>query len=218
MKKFTKLFLSCALVSAMAVTAASSAFAAMDAEYPITGDLTGTYTVASEQITALEGVTPDSGTQVTFLVYEQGDDTTSVSAASVIGIDQGTTVKPVNNGLKAGSVKETEGKQTTYVVKVGYTEGGTFKVATGTFSVGDEPTPAYLVGDANMSEDISAADCTTIAKHCARISILTDVAALAADANLDEDISAADATAVAKYLARLVDQATSPIGKAPAKN
>ena len=219
MKKFTKLFLSCALVSAMAVTAAASAFAAPPSEdsYEITGGLKGTYTTSSNDITGLTvdgaAVTLEPNSQVTFLVYKKGANSTEVQAADVIGIDQGEAIQPVNNGLIANSVEEIEGKQNVYVVKVGYTPaGGRFTVATGEFTVGKA---LYLVGDANMNKDIAADDATTIIQHVVHIKDLTGDAYKAADANLNNDIAANDATSIIRYVVYLDDRETSPIGKAP---
>lgn len=221
MKKFTKLFLSCALVSAMAVTAAASAFAEIDATYDITGkDLTGTYTTSSNAITALNltSITPDAGTQVTFLVYKEDASKTEVAAADVIGIDQnaaGTTgdVKPANSGLKDGSVTETEGKATTYIVKVGYTKGGTFTVAEGKFTVGKN---AGILGDADQDEDITIGDAQTIAAWLGKEEVDQTANPLPefADADQDKDMTIGDAQAIASYLGmEEEDQVNSPIGK-----
>lgn len=221
MKKFTKLFLSCALVSAMAVTAAASAFAATPskATYDVKGDhLTGTYTTETNAITALKidgaDVALEANSQVTFLVYKKGADSTEVKAADVIGIDQGTTFNPTNNGLKADSVTETEGTATTYVVKVGYTPaGGQFTVAEGTFTVGEA---AYIVGDADGSESVDIADAGAIASHVMEKEIITDDTRLkAADADLSESVDIADAGAIAEYVMEKVDLSQTPIGKPP---
>ena len=225
MKKFTKLFLSCALVSAMAVTAAASAFAATPSEatYAITGGLTGTYTTSSNDITGLKvdgaEVKLETGSQVTFLVYKKGADSTSVAAADVIGIDQGEAIQPVNNGLIADSVEETEGQQTVYVVKVGYTPaGGQFTVASGEFAVGENPTPDYLVGDADGEDGITIADAGAIASHVMEKELITDDTRLkAADADLADGITIADAGAIAEYVMEKVNLSESPIGKPPVK-
>ncbi len=228
MKKFTKLFLSCALVSAMAVTAAASAFAAAPSEatYAITGDLTGTYTTSSNDITSLKVGTTDveleANSQVTFIVYKEGADTTELKAEDVLGIDQGTTVQPENKGLKANGVEETEGVATNYIVKVGYTpKGGDFTVAEGKFTVGKAATPAYIVGDADADDDITIGDAQTVAAYLVMTEADKELHPLGAgyDADLDGDPTIGDAQSVAAYLVMTpANQAQSPIGKAPAAN
>ena len=224
MKKFTKLFLSCALVSAMAVTAAASAFAAAPSEatYAITGDLTGTYTTSSNDITSLKVGTTDveleANSQVTFIVYKEGADTTELKAEDVLGIDQGTTVQPENKGLKANGVEETEGVATNYIVKVGYTpKGGDFTVAEGKFTVGKAATPAYIVGDANMDQKVDLRDGTAVVLHFVKTTLLTGVNLQAADANLDNAVDLRDGTAIVKHFVKLDDE-SSPVGKPPAAN
>ena len=93
MKKFTKLFLSCALVSAMAVTASSAAFAAPeDKTISSTDGLTGTVTVDDEAKTATikdlaVADTVDADTEVTFLVIK-GAVGTEVADTDVMGIPE----------------------------------------------------------------------------------------------------------------------------------
>ena len=174
MKKFTKLFLSCAIVSAVVAASATMAFADDPASYPVAGTgsetLAGTYTVSSNDITGLtlgDTVKPDANTQVTFLVYKAGSDETAVSADNVIGIDQFSsgadqTVQPTNKGLKANSVEVPQTGQYKYIVKVGYYQSGTFKTATASFVTGQAAGVDRIIGDVNNDQKLATADATAI--------------------------------------------------------
>ena len=198
MKKFTKLFLSCALVSAMAVTASSAAFAAPeDKTISSTDGLTGTVTVDDEAKTATikdlaVADTVDADTEVTFLVIK-GAVGTEVADTDVMGIDQNTNeaastdVKPANAGLKAGEnnvATPTTGTQL-YTVMVGYTSGGEFKKATGTFTLGTALGEDIIIGDTNLSggeEPITGADSVFILRYLAGQSG-TDIASVGTTVN-----------------------------------
>ena len=133
MKKFTKLFLSCAAIAALSTAIGVSAMAA-----DITGDVKGTFDETAKTVTInteTSNITPDNGTQVTFLVFK-GKVDTDISSTTVKGIDQGTTVQPANNGLMS-DVEAPESGQDIYTVKVGYYDGGTFTVKSGTFKLGE---------------------------------------------------------------------------------
>ena len=178
MKKFTKIFLSCAMVSAVAAASASLAMAAdLEDEYAIAGAgseaLNGVYTTSSNDV-ELDGIEPDPDTQVTFLVYKAGTDETVVTADNVIGIDQfnsgdegETSVQPENSGLKAGSVTAPDEGQNKYIVKVGYYEDGTFKTSTAFFLTGESSvtTTDITIGDVDFANGIIATDATMIARY-----------------------------------------------------
>ena len=205
----------------MAVTAAASAFADAPSKdkYDITGGLTGTYTTSSNDITSLQvgGQTVElqADSQVTFLVYKKGADATEVKAEDVIGIDQGTTIQPTNKGLKDGSVTETAGTPTTYVVKVGYTPaGGQFTVAEGTFTVGEA---AYIVGDADGSGKISGADAMAIIDSIMEITIIEPGSTNFKAADLDSSgkLTGSEAMDIIDWVVENVNRESSPIGKPP---
>ena len=175
MKKFTKLFLSCALVSALAITASSAAFAA-EKDLVSTEGLRGKVTIDDTTgAAAISGLavndTVDAGTEVTFLVIKGAVDTT-VSDSTVMGIDQntnaeaGTAVQPTNAGLKTGDdgvVTPDTGTQE-YTVMVGYTSNNTFKKATGTFTLGEVVGTERIIGDADFNGKIQAMDATCVAR------------------------------------------------------
>lgn len=63
----------------------------------------------------------------------------------------------------------------------------------------------YQTGDINLDGIISASDLTVLARHLARIEVISDTNSIkAADASMDGKISAADLTALAKYLAKII--------------
>ena len=150
MKKFTKLFLSCAAVAAVATAVGVSAMAA-----DITGDVTGTFNEETKAVTVAIADTPDANTQVTFLVFKGAADT-DISADSVKGIDQGTTVQPTNSGLKSDVVAPETGQET-YTVKVGYYKSGAFTVKSGTFKLGTPAGTEIKIGDIDLDGQVRAA-------------------------------------------------------------
>lgn len=186
MKKFTKLFLSCAAVAAVTAAVATSAMAAD----PVTlkGQLAGS-TYADGKLTIVAPADMDTTKTATLLVVE-GDGTT-VEAAKVEGIDQSASgVAFDKTGLKTAP---TEGK---YKVMLGYYDtNGTFKKATSNlFGAG------VVVGDINSDEKINLTDATIVVKHYTKANVLTDESALvAADANDDSKINLTDATCIVKY-------------------
>lgn len=63
----------------------------------------------------------------------------------------------------------------------------------------------YITGDANGDGDVTAADGSTIAKHCVWIIELQGDRFLAADVTHDGDVTAADKSKIAKYLVFKID-------------
>ena len=60
------------------------------------------------------------------------------------------------------------------------------------------------LGDVDLDGDISAKDLTLIARHIAKIELITNSAALAnADINKDGDVTAADLTKLARHIAKI---------------
>lgn len=192
MKKFTKLFLSCAAVAAITAAVATSAMAAD----PVTlkGQLAGS-TYADGKLTIVAPADMDTTKAATLLVVE-GDGTT-VEAAKVEGIDQTASgVAFDKTGLKTAP---TEGK---YKVMLGYYDtNGTFKKATSNlFGAG------VKIGDANLDDDITLKDATAIIQYSLKgVALKSDEAMLAADANQDDDVTLKDATAVIQYSLKGVD-------------
>lgn len=148
MKKFSKLFLSCAAVAAVTAAVATSAMAA--------GEISATYTAAGENATAkltidASGYTAD---QKTLLVLKPGKtlETVKVSEGDVLQIDQ----QDGNDTITVALPKDlADGKYTVYMGGDGQVYSTNFKVGTGT----DEE---YIVGDSNSDGKIRTGDANAI--------------------------------------------------------
>ena len=68
-----------------------------------------------------------------------------------------------------------------------------------------ENVTIYLIGDVNGDGAITADDLTALARHVAKISIITDTAALArCDVTNDGSVTADDLTMLARYVAKII--------------
>lgn len=75
-----------------------------------------------------------------------------------------------------------------------------------TITVGEPAASTVLKGDVNQDGVITADDITELARHLAKVSIITETAALVnADTNSDGDVSADDLTLLAQYVAKIID-------------
>ncbi len=194
MKKFTKLFLSCAAVAAVTAAVATSAMAA-----DVTGDLAGTYDEATGKLSL---TTELSGT-TTVLVLAPGTDSTAVEAENILYIDQVEDGVLGEMGIKGAPTEETGAGK--YSVLVGSYVGEEFVVKTGTFKLGGTDA---LIGDVNLDESISLADATCIVlDYVGSKPIEDETAKAAADCNGDESISLADATCIVNYYVGNTDKA-----------
>lgn len=155
MKKFTKLFLSSALVAAMAM---SSMVAFADWEAPASydikgGEITGTYnpTTGEVNITDFKGTdTVAADTQATFLVVK-GDNTVAATQDNVVGIDQEANGAFTKKGIKDKPTVTEDMTAVTYSVYVGYyNASNTFTVKKGTFVVNDGAAPSVLWGQVTL--------------------------------------------------------------------
>lgn len=180
MKKFSKLFLSCAAVAAVTAAVATSAMAA--------GGISATYTAAGENATAkltidASGYTAD---QKTLLIVPSSVSLDKVTDGDVVQIDQNAEI--VDVVLPAGLA---DGKYTVYM-------GGDGQVYSTNFKVGN--ASSVLVGDVNQDASITLGDATAIVRHKAGAAPITDADALiAADTNYDDSITLGDATCIVMY-------------------
>ena len=163
MKKFSKLFLSCAAVAAVTAAVATSAMAA---------GISATYAPAGENATAkltidASGYTAD---QKTLLIVPSSVSLDKVTADDVVQIDQNAEI--VDVALPA-DLKD--GKYTVYM-------GGDGQVYSDTFRVG---AGKVLIGDANQDGYVEAADATAILKYNINKYTFKDNGEEAADANQD---------------------------------
>ena len=182
MKKFSKLFLSCAAVAVTAAVA-TSAMAA--------GEISATYTAAGENATAkltidASGYTAD---QKTLLIVPSSVSLDKVTDGDVVQIDQNAEIVDV---VLPADLKD--GKYTVYM-------GGDGQVYSTNFKVGN--ASSVLVGDATQDDSIDLDDATAVVKHYMEMNTLTGDALIAADANGDESVDLDDATCIVKYYMEL---------------
>lgn len=191
MKKFSKLFLSCAAVAAVTAAVATSAMAA--------GEISATYAPADathETATLTIDASGYTAAQKTLLVLKPGKtlETVKVSEDDVLQIDQ----QDGNDTITVALPKDlADGKYTVYM-------GGDGQVYSTNFKVGN--ASSVLVGDVNQDTKINLSDATGVVQHAMKVKAITDADALiAADANDDSKINLSDATCIVKYSVKMTD-------------
>lgn len=180
MKKFSKLFLSCAAVAAVTAAVATSAMAAEE--------ISATYTPAADGATtaSLKITTNYTADQKTLLIVPSSVTLDKVSADDVVQIDQNADIVDV--------VLPADLKDGTYTVYM----GGDGQVYSTNFKVGN--ASSVLVGDVNQDASITLGDATAIVSHKTGAAPITDADALiAADTNYDDSITLGDATCIVMY-------------------
>lgn len=180
MKKFSKLFLSCAAVAAVTAAVATSAMAA--------GEISAEYTPAEADATtaSLKITTNYTADQKTLLIVPSSVSLDKVSADDVVQIDQNASIVDV--------VLPADLKDGTYTVYM----GGDGQVYSTNFKVGN--ASSVLIGDVNQDESITLGDATAIVRHKTGAAPITDADALiAADTNYDDSITLGDATCIVMY-------------------
>ena len=182
MKKFSKLFLSCAAVAAVTAAVATSAMAA--------GEISAEY---SAETASLKITTKYTADQKTLLIVPSSVSLDKVTADDVVQIDQNAEI--VDVALPA-DLKD--GKYTVYM-------GGDGQVYSDTFRVG---AGKVLIGDGY----VEAADATAILKYNINKYTFKDNGEEAADANQDGYVEAADATAILKYNINKIDKTNDKVG------
>lgn len=187
MKKFSKLFLSCAAVAAVTAAVATSAMAA---------GISATYAPADathETATLTIDASGYTAAQKTLLVLKPGKtlETVKVSEGDVLQIDQ----QDGNDTITVALPKDlADGKYTVYM-------GGDGQVYSTNFKVGN--ASSVLVGDATQDDSIDLDDATAVVKHYMEMNTLTGDALIAADANGNESVDLDDATCIVKYYMEL---------------
>lgn len=181
MKKFSKLFLSCAAVAAVTAAVATSAMAA--------GGISATYTAAGENETTAKLTIDASGytaDQKTLLIVPSSVSLDKVTAGDVVQIDQNAEIVDV---VLPADLKD--GKYTVYM-------GGDGQVYSTNFNVGN--VSSVLIGDVNQDDEVTLADATEIILDYVGTKEITNAdAKVAADCNDDEDITLGDATCIINY-------------------
>lgn len=191
MKKFSKLFLSCAAVAAVTAAVATSAMAA--------GEISAKYTPAETGATtaSLKIETKYDADQKTLLIVPSSVSLDKVTADDVVQIDQNAEIVDVVLPAKL--------KDGTYTVYM----GGDGQVYSDTFRVG---AGKVLIGDADQDGFVNGGDATTILKYNVGSVELVGDGQAAADADQDGFVDGGDATAILKYNVGVVDSSTEKIG------
>lgn len=191
MKKFSKLFLSCAAVAAVTAAVATSAMAA--------GEVSATYTPAETGATtaSLKITTKYTADQKTLLIVPSSVSLDKVTADDVVQIDQNAEIVDV--------VLPADLKDGTYTVYM----GGDGQVYSDTFRVG---AGKVLIGDADQDGFVDGGDATTILKYNVGSVELVGDGQAAADVDQDGFVDGGDATAILKYNVGVVDSSTEKIG------
>ena len=180
MKKFSKLFLSCAAVAAVTAAVATSAMAA--------GEISAKYTPAETGATtaSLKITTNYTADQKTLLIVPSSVSLDKVTADDVVQIDQNAEIVDV--------VLPANLKDGTYTVYM----GGDGQVYSTNFKVGN--ASSVLIGDVNQDDEVTLADATEIILDYVGTKEITNAdAKVAADCNDDEDITLGDATCIINY-------------------
>lgn len=191
MKKFSKLFLSCAAVAAVTAAVATSAMAA--------GEISAKYTPAETGATtaSLKIETKYDADQKTLLIVPSSVSLDKVTADDVVQIDQNAEIVDVVLPAKL--------KDGTYTVYM----GGDGQVYSDTFRVG---AGKVFIGDADQDGFVDGGDATTILKYNVGSVELVGDGQAAADADQDGFVDGGDATAILKYNVGVVDSSTEKIG------
>ena len=180
MKKFSKLFLSCAAVAAVTAAVATSAMAA---------GISATYAPADathETATLTIDASGYTAAQKTLLVLKPGVSLDKVTDGDVVQIDQNAEIVDV---VLPADLKD--GKYTVYM-------GGDGQVYSTNFNVGN--VSSVLIGDVNQDDEVTLADATEIILDYVGTKEITNAdAKVAADCNDDEDITLGDATCIINY-------------------
>ena len=203
MKKFTKIMLSVAAVTAVSTAMAISAMAE--------DTVTGAYT-ADTGVVTLDGVV-SSGDQQTLLVLTE--DAATVTESIIAQIDQDAAISqfvlPAN--IESG----------TYYIRIGGTDG---TIQTGTLTIGsqggDVETVTIIVGDANLDNTIDSSDVGYVLRYSNDLRTRIGKAGqeetkaddkstvIVGDANLDNTIDSSDVG----YVLRFSNDLRTRIGKA----
>ncbi len=204
MKKFTKLFLSCAAVAAITGAIATSALAdGTTVDLSSKDNIKGTYDSSTGVVTFTELPTAYTDTTKTLLILKPASVATesvspsattgiTVEAANVIAIDQGETLssaKISTNGIDL--------ENNTYTVLLGGTNGNVY---TATFG---KATSSVLLGDADLSGEIDLDDATAIVYYTLELGDLEGDALIAADVDDQAGVDLDDATAIVYYTLEL---------------
>ena len=172
---------------------------------------TGTYNYSTLTLTDVKVPVKAKGVEVSGNITSYGDADESVTVTllqdtTVIGSPQVLTEASGSAPYDQAYFFDTvpAGTYTLKVEKKGHAPW-TESIIVGTDSITGKNVTIYLIGDVNGDGAITADDLTALARHVAKISIITDTAALArCDVTKDGSVTADDLTMLARYVAKII--------------
>ena len=196
MKKFTKLFLSCAAVAAVTAAVATSAMAA---EKTLTASYGTNATTGLGEVTITCASKDD---MKTLLILKPNASKSDIKTADILQIDQAAEItKATIPALN----EENEADKGTYTVLVGGTSGDIY---VGSFSIGGTE---ILVGDADQNQTVTNNDAKLIMQVNAKMKEFEGNGKLAADANQDSSVTNNDAKAIMQYNAKIFNDGNAEV-------
>ena len=144
------------------------------------------------------------GVKVSGTITSYGSDSENVTVTLIeTGLPEPAYETIVFNSATYSSATVPAGTYTLKVMKKGHAPF-TKEITIGDSNVTENVT-IYLIGDVNGDGAITADDLTALARHVAKISIITDTAALArCDVTKDGSVTADDLTMLARYVAKII--------------
>ena len=166
---------------------------------------TGTYSSGTLTLTNITVPVKSKGVEVNGTITSYGSDSESVTVQLIEAGHTEPAYEAIVFGNSAAYSFETvpAGEYTLKVEKKGHTPFS--KVISVDGNHVTENVTIYLIGDVNGDGAITADDLTALARHVAKISIITDTAALArCDVTKDGSVTADDLTMLARYVAKII--------------
>ena len=212
MKKFTKLFLSCAAVAAVTAAVATSAMAADLAGVQYATDKNESGAELATGTVTITLPTEFKDATKTLLILKPGADKTKIEPAKILQIGQDAYTGKVTAKVEALSADNAD-QTGTYTVLMGGTEGVIYE---GSFYVGNGQP--IKVGDVTGEGDVDSMDATCVlyydagltdgAEKSGKIITVSDGStAKVGDVTGEGDVDSMDATCILYYDAGLTDGA-----------
>ncbi|MBQ3427680.1 MAG: hypothetical protein IJH37_11160 [Clostridia bacterium] len=201
MKKFTKIMLSTAAITAVS---AAMAISAMAAEVSVSGDFAGKYDTDTGVIT-LDSAVKSTENSTTLLVVDTDG---TVAEANIFQIDQDDESQGFSE-IKLDASKIVDG---TYYIRV----GGDGTVKTASFTIGGEPvekdTKTVYIGDVDDDDEIGVSDGVFVARYIAEFEenignagaeakTADDADFVYGDVDDDQEVGVSDGVFIARYIA-----------------
>lgn len=186
---------------------------AMSTVRPAKGLTAGTYTatlkISGDNVNTLRRnvkftvTNPNASATVDGTIKSYGSASEAVTVTLIPASGTPLTTTVIGNSVAYSFPAVPAGEYTLKVEKTGHTPFS--KVISVDSNHVTENVTIYLVGDVNGDGAITADDLTALARHVAKISVITDTAALArCDVTKDGSVTADDLTMLARYVAKII--------------